>query len=165
MSSPFFFALFVSFCVSHIYYIVKKYHKTETLNDLLWVHLPFSLYHGWTTVLVFVTGFEAFGVNALTHKAGIWTDVFVFLSLLFLESTSAAYAFSAKEGDVAGSIVITWSLFAIFGHQHTPFIHWSALAFAILSSFWIAKALYFSFLAYCGGEIALSDPERQPLST
>jgi hypothetical protein len=47
----------------------------------VWIHLPFSLYHGWTTVLVVVTAFEAFGVNALTHPAGVFTKVFVFLAL------------------------------------------------------------------------------------
>ena len=45
------------------------------------VHLPFSLYHGWTTVLVVLTAFEAFGNNANTEHAGVWTKVFVFLAL------------------------------------------------------------------------------------
>ena len=65
----------------HIYYIVRRYHVAESLYDELFVHLPFSLYHGWTTVLIILTAFEAFGVNAITHKAGIWTKVFVFLGL------------------------------------------------------------------------------------
>jgi hypothetical protein len=65
----------------HIYYLVKKYHIADTWGDEIFVHLPFSLYHGWTTVLVVLTAFEAFGVNALTHTAGVWTKVFVFLAL------------------------------------------------------------------------------------
>jgi hypothetical protein len=28
-----------------------------------------------------MTAFEAFGVNALSHPAGVWTKVFVFLAL------------------------------------------------------------------------------------
>ena len=52
------------------------------------------------------------------HRAGVWTYIFVFLSLLFLESTSAAYAFGSAEGDIAGSIAITWVLFAIFDRTH-----------------------------------------------
>ena len=47
----------------------------------MFVHLPFSLYHGWTTVLVILTAFEAFGNNAATEPAGVWTDVFAFLAL------------------------------------------------------------------------------------
>ena len=51
------------------------------MGDELFIHLPFSLYHGWTTVLVVITAFDAFGVNKVTHGAGIWTKVFVFLAL------------------------------------------------------------------------------------
>jgi hypothetical protein len=77
------------------------------------------LYHGWTTVLVVITAFEAFGVNSQTHHAGIWTKVFVFLGLFFLEATAAGYAFSTKEGDLPASIAIAWALFAIFAQQRS----------------------------------------------
>lgn len=130
-----------------------------------------------------LTAFEAFGVNAITHRAGIWTKVFVFLGLcvlsfpranymrlliallyrFFLEATAAAYAFSSPEGDLAGSIAITWALFAIFAHQRSSaFIHWSALAFAILSLFWVVKSLWGVFFANRRGGI-LHDEERAPL--
>jgi hypothetical protein len=87
----------------------------------VFVHLPFSLYHGWTTVLVVVTAFEAFGVNALEKPAGIATEVFAFLAFFFLESTSVAYAYSSPEGDIAGAIAISWSLWAIFARKRPPF--------------------------------------------
>ncbi|KAG8994190.1 hypothetical protein FRB90_000516, partial [Tulasnella sp. 427] len=159
----FIFALFVSSAASHIYYIVKKSHSAENVNDELWVHLPFSLWHGFTTFLIFVTAFEAFGVNAHRHHAGVFTKVFIFLALLFLESTSAAYAFSSPEGDLAGSIAIAWSLFGVFDHQRSSaFIHWSALAFAILSTFWIAKSLYGLFTRGRSTS-GVTDSERAPL--
>jgi len=66
-----------------------------------------------TIVLVVLSLFEAFGVNAHTHKAGIWTKIFVFLAFVFLETTAAAYAFASREGDAAGAAAITWALFAI----------------------------------------------------
>jgi hypothetical protein len=72
---------------------------------------------GWTTLLVVLTGFEAFGVNAYHHAPGVWTKVFVFLGLFFLEGTAATYAFSSPEGDLPASIAIAWSLWAIFSHQ------------------------------------------------
>jgi len=106
----FIFALLVSSSVSHIYYVIKKHHYSVGLAGELFVHLPFSLYHGWTVVLVFLTAFDAFGVNAAKHAPGFWTKFFVFLSLFFLEGTSAAYAFSSPEGDLAGSLAIAWSL-------------------------------------------------------
>ncbi|KIJ52243.1 hypothetical protein M422DRAFT_26430 [Sphaerobolus stellatus SS14] len=160
----FIFALLVSSTVSHVYYTVKKSHASENINDELWVHLPFSLYHGWTTYLVILTAFEAFGVNAHAHDAGIFTKVLVFLGLFFLEATSAAYAFSSPEGDLAASIAIAWSLFGIFSHQHKAFIHWSALAFALLSLFWILKSLYGLFIGHRSNRGGiLNDEERAPL--
>ncbi|THH03977.1 hypothetical protein EW145_g5859 [Phellinidium pouzarii] len=141
----FVFALLVSSAVTHIYYIVRRYHASTSWADELWVHLPFSLYHGWTTVLVVLSAFEAFGVNAFTHRAGVWTKVFVFLGLFFLEATAATYAFSAPEGDLAGSVAIAWALFAVFEHQRTSaFIHWSAFSFALLSLFLDCQELVWS---------------------
>ncbi|EJD43222.1 hypothetical protein AURDEDRAFT_89079 [Auricularia subglabra TFB-10046 SS5] len=156
-------ALCVSSAVSHIYYVVKRYHRSESMNDEIWVHLPFGLYHGWTTVLIMLSAFEAFGVNAITHKAGVFTKIFVFLALLFLESTSAAYAFGSSEGDVAGSVAITWALFAIYEHQRTSgFIHWSAFAFAILSLLWVLKSTFSTYLVRRAP--AATDEERAPLN-
>ncbi|RDB25102.1 hypothetical protein Hypma_008028 [Hypsizygus marmoreus] len=157
-------ALFVSSTVTHIYYIVKKHHAPQSAADELFIHLPFSLYHGWTTVLVVLSAFEAFGVNALTHHAGVWTKVFVFLGLFFLEGTAATYAFSTPEGDLPASIAIAWSLWAIFAHQTSSgFVHWTSLAFAILALVWVSKGAYGVAVKARSGRIALSDEERAPL--
>jgi len=154
-------SLLVSATVSQIYYMVKKDHNSkEGWGEELFIHLPFSLYHGWTIVLVVLSLFEAFGVNAHTHKAGIWTKLFVFLAFVFLETTAAAYAFASKEGDAAGAAAITWALFAIFIHQtSSKFIHWSAFVFFILSLFAILKSLYTTVR----GSNTVVDEERAPL--
>ncbi|KAH9988752.1 hypothetical protein BJV77DRAFT_1020433 [Russula vinacea] len=162
--AAFIFALLVSSAVTHIYYIVKKFHTPANRLDELFVHLPFSLYHGWTTILVVLTGFEAFGINTLKEPAGVWTKVFVFLALFFFEATAATYAFSTPEGDLPAAVAITWALFAIFEHQRTPFIHWSALAFAILSLIWVFKGAYGLYATWCRGGIVLEDEERAPLT-
>ncbi|TFK53867.1 hypothetical protein OE88DRAFT_1654211 [Heliocybe sulcata] len=163
-------ALFVSSAVTHIYYTVKKYHEPSSIADELFVHLPFSLYHGWTTVLVVLTAFEAFGVNAVTHHAGVWTKVFVFLALFFLEGTAATYAFASPEGDLPASIAVAWSLWAIYSHQTVgtsgKFIHYSALAFSILALVWVVKGAWgvgSRLRRARGGGITLEDPERAPL--
>jgi hypothetical protein len=140
----------------HIYYVIKKHHHPNNYLDDIFVHLPFSLYHGWTTFLTVLAAFAAFGVNAATHPAGFWTKLFVVLALLFLKSTAAAYSLSTPKGDLPGSIAITWVLFAIFAHQTVPFIHWSALAFAILSLIWVGKAI---FGLYKTGRISLPGEE------
>jgi hypothetical protein len=154
-------ALFVSSAVTHIYYVVKKHHSSQSTADELFVHLPFSLYHGWTTVLVVLTAFEAFGVNALTHRAGVWTKVFVFLALFFLEGTAATYAFATPEGDLPASVVIAWALWAIFAHQTSSgFVHWSSLVFSILALVWVIKG---GFGLFSQGGVRLEDEERAPL--
>jgi hypothetical protein len=108
--------------------------------------------------------FEAFGVNALTTPAGIWTKIFVFLALLFLESTAATYAFSSPEGDLPGSVAIAWSLWAIFAHQTSNgFVHWTALAFAIITLLWVIKGAYGLGTRAWGGHVRLEDEERAPL--
>ncbi|KAI0248414.1 hypothetical protein BJV78DRAFT_1236475 [Lactifluus subvellereus] len=160
----FIFALFVSSAVTHIYYVVKKFHAPSNLNDELFVHLPFSLYHGWTTVLIVLTAFEAFGTDAGKHSPGVWTKVFVFLALFFFEATATAYAFSTPEGDLPAAIAITWALFAIFDRQRTPFIHWSALAFALLSLLWVFKGAAGLVSTWRRGSIVLEDEERAPLT-
>jgi hypothetical protein len=161
----FVFSLLVSSAVTHVYYIVKKYHEPSSTADEVFVHLPFSLYHGWTTVLVVLSAFAAFGVNAATHHAGIWTKVFVFLALFFLEATAAAYAFSTAEGDLPASIAIAWYLWAVFAQQKSSaFVHWSALAFAILALVWVGKALIATGVKIRRGRGGISlDEERAPL--
>ncbi|WVQ86121.1 hypothetical protein IAT38_008289 [Cryptococcus sp. DSM 104549] len=155
-------SLLVSATVSQIYYVVKKNHGDRgNLGEEAFVHLPFSLYHGWAIVLVVLSLFEAFGVNAHTHKAGIWTKLFVFLAFIFLETTAAAYAFASKEGDAAGAAAITWALFAIFIHQtSSKFIHWSALVFFILALLAVVKSL---ITTVRGQGSVLHDEERAPL--
>jgi len=160
----FIFALLVSSSVTHIYYVVKKHHEPNSAGDELFVHLPFSLYHGWTTVLVVLTAFEAFGTNRLAHPAGVWTKVFVFLALFFLEATAATYAFSSPEGDLPASVAIAWSLWAIYAHQtSSQFVHWSALAFAILALVWVLKAFFGTSRKLWGGRGTIMDEERAPL--
>jgi len=161
------FVLFVGSAVSNIYYIINKQRYSVGLAGELFVHLPFSLYHGWTVVLIWLTAFEAFGVDATAHAAGFWTKFFVFLALFFLTGTSAAYSFSSPEGDLAGSFAIAWSLWGIWDHQRSnSFIHISALVFAIISVFGVIKAIIGLFKSGRGVTAILhdsTDPERAPL--
>jgi len=156
-------ALCVSSVVTHIYYIVKKHHTPQCTPDELFIHLPFSLYHGWTTVLVVLTAFEAFGVDSRHTPAGIWTKIFVFLALFFLEGTAGTYAFSTAEGDLAGSIAITWAMAAITAHQTSSgFVHWTAFVFTVLSLLCVIKAALGLFGIGRFGVVRL-DEERAPL--
>jgi hypothetical protein len=167
--------------VSHIYRDLKVSHAPRSWVDAVLVHTPFSLYHGFVVVLLVVSAFNAFGVNANRHHAGVITKILVFIGLLFLEATAAGYVVSRSpfprpststytlyfcvqfygKGDIGGALVICLSLLAIFQHQtQDRFIHWSALAFFIISLIAVLRA---TIAAFRGGRIALDDEERAPL--
>jgi hypothetical protein len=81
----------------------------------------------------------------------------------FLEGTAATYAFSTPEGDLPASIVIAWSLWAIYAHQTgSGFVHWTTLVFSILTLVWVVKGIL-GLVIKSRGRIALSDEERAPL--
>lgn len=159
--------LFVGATVSHIYRSIKIHHPPKTLLDTVFVHIPFSLFHGFSVVLIFVAGFAAFGVDASSHPAGLFTKAFVFIALLLLEGTAAAYVFAGR-GDVVGAAVISLSLLAIFQRQSIGrsghFIHYSALAFFIISLIAVLRAT----IAALSGSSRITgaratDEERAPL--
>ena len=151
----------------------------------VFVQVPFSLYHGWTVVLVVLSGFEAFGIDAHKHKADTLTKALVFVALFFLEATGASYALYNTDGDLAGSAVITWTLWGIYDNQKNgrpfstqtatqadfggvllDFIRFSALGLAILSSIWVIKAahaLYKRDRRVRELVHSVTDPERAPL--
>jgi hypothetical protein len=159
-------SLFVNSAVTHIYWVVKKDHHAGGWADEIFVHLPFSLAHGWITVLVFITGFEAFGVDARTHPAHVWTKVFVFFAASILEATAVGYAFASAEGDLAGAVAITWSLFGIWARQSrhggSGFVATVTLIFSVISAFWVLVATYRLYKAK-GVHGVLHDEERAPL--
>jgi hypothetical protein len=159
----FIFSLLVFGLVSHIYYDLKFKNRIQGLTDGLFIHLPFSLWHAWSVVLIVISAFAAFGVSASTHKAGVGTIVFAAIAIVFLASTAVGYAFHSDQGDIAGAIVIAYELLAIFVEQRKPdVIHWFALAGFIISVLAILKALFFT-VRKGRSSILAGDEERAPL--
>lgn len=127
--------------VSHIYGSLRTGPEPENWMDRYLVHLPFSLYHGLVVVVFFVSAFTVFGADAHTHKAGFLTNMLVFITLFFLESTAAGYVFYGN-GDIAGAAVISLGLLAIFDEQRSSqFIHWSAFVFFVISFIAVLRAV------------------------
>lgn len=85
------------------------------------------------------------------------------LHSFFLEGTAAAYAFTSVEGDLPASIAIMWSLFGIFAQQTNPFVHWTSLAFAILSAFCVVKGIWGLYRRFTAIVVLIEDEERGPL--
>lgn len=68
-------------------------------------------------VLVILSGFEAFGIDAHKHKPDVLTKALTFIALFFLEATGAGYALYNTDSDLAGSSVVAWTLWGIYDNQ------------------------------------------------
>jgi len=132
----------ISCQISHVYYRLHKKFPAQGINDTLWIHAPFSLYHAWITFLLMLSLFAAFTPEKTDDEDDkqpkVYLKVLVFFALLSLQITASSYIEKFK-GDVAGALVIAGSLYGIFAAQDDPFIHWTALFFAICSSIHIFK--------------------------
>lgn len=114
-------------------------------------------------MLVLISGFALFTHGHHTKHASVLSRVFVVAAEAFLTLTAIGYAFRSREGDVAGSIVLTWVLYGIYDAQRDEVIRYAALAGFILSLLAVVKALYFTFVSRDGGVSLGEDDERRPL--
>ncbi|KAL1918154.1 uncharacterized protein VTP21DRAFT_3420 [Calcarisporiella thermophila] len=128
--------LIVAGFISFIYHNLTKNHPITGWADALFVHAPFSLWHGWVVFFAVVNTFATF--THLKDEPSTLDIILVILGLLFLTSTAVGYA-EYKRGDVAGALVIAWGLYAVFARQTNPVIHWASLAAAIISTLYPAK--------------------------
>jgi len=121
--------------VSMIYAVLRR-REDYSLNELIWIHAPFSLYHAWIVVIAVISTFAAFTPDKESDdsKPGLIVQIFVFIALLGLAKLATIGYLYGGKGDIAGSIVIAWSLYGIAVEQKDPFIHWSAFVLAIISS-------------------------------
>jgi hypothetical protein len=121
--------------VSYVYSVLKQNRESGAgLNELIWVHAPFSLYHAWIVVIAVISTFAAFvPKDKDSENPTILVQILVVFGLLFLESTAIGYIQRFK-GDIAGALVIDWTLYGVFIQQTDPVIHWTALVFAVITS-------------------------------
>lgn len=135
-------SLFVASAVSFIYHQLVTKLTARTDIDTIVVHLPFSLWHAWSIVLVLISGFSAFApqyvvscllsqVHSKKKKTYLPLKIshgndrhpnglFLVLALAaegFLALTCLGYVFQSKKGDLAGAIVLAWTLFGISDRQ------------------------------------------------
>jgi len=156
----FFAAVHVSVLICNIYFVVKRENPPKNVEDEVFIHLPISMWHAWTTFVLVQAGFEAFG-SAQDRSSGSWESFFTVLSIISLELVSAAYAFSSPEGDLAGSIVISWAFLGLVERQGNDGFRIAA----VISLVWVAKAaygLYCHKFKHTNGENVV-DSERAPL--
>lgn len=56
----FIFSILVASSVSTVYYSLAAHYPAQNILGALFIHLPFSLWHSWSIVTVFISGFAAF---------------------------------------------------------------------------------------------------------
>ncbi|CAE6500719.1 unnamed protein product, partial [Rhizoctonia solani] len=133
---------FASDCASKLHDTLREHHSSRSFHDGLWIHFLVSLYSGWSSFLLVVALFEAFGVDALTQPAGVGTKVSIILLMLLLQFTAPADAFRSQKDSLGGSAAITWGLFAISEHQRSSgFVHSATFIFATIGLFAVLKSL------------------------
>ncbi|CAH1755850.1 6156_t:CDS:10 [Entrophospora sp. SA101] len=132
----------ISTQISHVYYRLHNKFPAQGINDTLWIHAPFSLYHAWITFLLMLSLFAAFTPEKTDDEDDkqpkVYLKVLVFFALLTLQIIASGYIEKFK-GDVAGALVIAGALYGIFAAQDDPFIHWTSLFFAVCTSIHIVK--------------------------
>ncbi|KAI8340497.1 hypothetical protein BC941DRAFT_348441 [Chlamydoabsidia padenii] len=150
----FIFVLLTASSVSYVFYNLEKNYTADSIWEKVFVHAPFSLWHGW---IVFSAVVNFFQVVSHTNEdgPGVWSRIFVILGLVFLSSTAIGYVeYKKKKGDITGALVIGLGLLAIFTNQQDPWIHWSALAFAIITLLYTARPFVFKLAGRESGENA-----------
>jgi len=140
--------LITSAQVSYVYKVLKT-HREEgcSLSERIWVHAPFSLYHAWIFVIAVISTFAAFTHDKKPDdEPTVLMRILVIIGLLVLESTAIGYIEGLK-GDIAGAIVIDWVLYGIAVEQSDPWIHWSAIVLAVITSFHVLKPIFKKFIS------------------
>jgi len=159
-------SVFLAITTSHMYLSLKREHTRDpglfNTSEEIFVHVPFSLYHGWTVFMAVITFIAA--VFPTSSHASIVSKIFSIWALACLVAVSFSYALPGRMihvgsgGDPAGSLVITLGLWAIFAHQHWmnkwapppdernyrdgEIVTWFALAFAIISTWATAWGIW-----------------------
>ncbi|GAA5799611.1 hypothetical protein EDC94DRAFT_597963 [Helicostylum pulchrum] len=135
----FIFVLLTAASVTCVFYKLTKDYPSNGWADKLFVHAPFSLWHGWIVFSAVVNLFQAF-TSVKESGPSIWIRILVILAIVFLTSTAIGYVeYKKQKGDVTGALVIGLGLLSVFTNQHDAWIHWSALAGAVITLLYPAR--------------------------
>jgi len=149
--------LFTVSSVSFVFYNLEKNHPASNWFDRLFIHAPFSIWHGYIVLIATVNLFAIF-TSVQEDGPDTLHILLAEVALLFLTSTAIGYVeYKHKKGDVVGSLVISYGLFAIFAEQQSTIIHWTALGYGVLTVLYPTRPYVFRLLG------RQADPAAAPL--
>jgi hypothetical protein len=154
--------LFTASSVSFVFYNLERNYPANNWWDRLFIHAPFSIWHGFITLISVENLFAIFTSIPESDPDALRPDllhvILAVIALLFLSSTAIGYVeFKNKKGDVVGALVIAYGLFAIFAEQQSSVIHWTALGLGILTVLYPTRPYVFKLLG------RTNDPATAPL--
>jgi len=133
--------LITSSQVTYVYAVIRRQVDAST-NELVWIHAPFSLYHAWIYIITVISTFAAFSPDKTDDNVpGLFVKIFVVIALIIIQLVAVGYIFGGK-GDIAGAVVIAWSLYGISVEQTDPSIHWTSLVFAVITTLLVFVPIY-----------------------
>ncbi|ORZ17786.1 hypothetical protein BCR42DRAFT_373164 [Absidia repens] len=141
----FFISVLQVFSISFVFYKLEAEFPANNWWDRLFLHAPFSLWHGWSVFIAVVTAFVTFTGVKKTEDGTILPPnvlhiVLFYIGLAFLSLTAIGYVeYKGQKGDLTSAWVISFGLWAIFVEQPFVTTHWGALAAAIITTLWPAK--------------------------
>ncbi|KAG0049235.1 hypothetical protein BGZ83_005934 [Gryganskiella cystojenkinii] len=149
------FALFLATgAVSFVYYRLKADQPADSLPEVIFLHLPFSLYHAWIFVLLIINVFAILSpIRSEDGSATTFQAILAIAGLAFIASTVIGYI-EYKQGDVAGALVLAWYLFGVFSQQQDDAIHWTSLGLGIAVAAYTLKPFVFRLVGRQTGETA-----------
>jgi hypothetical protein len=125
--------------VSFVFYNLESNYPATNWTNRLFVHAPFSLWHGWVVYAATLSVFATF-TSVQKHGPDTFHIIISLIGILFLGSTAIGYVeFKKQKGDILGAIVLAWGLYGIAANQHNPWIHWFAFAEGLIATLYCAR--------------------------
>ncbi|ORX61496.1 hypothetical protein DM01DRAFT_1404283 [Hesseltinella vesiculosa] len=153
-------AILQVFSISFIFYKLEAEYPANNWWSRLFLHAPFSLWHGWSVFISVVTAFVAFThVNKDSEGVILPPNVFhiilFYIAVGFLAFTAIGYVeFKGQKGDITSAWVIAFGLWSVFAQQTYDTTRWGALAGAIITTLWPAKPFIMKAAGRDSGENA-----------
>ncbi|CAG8735771.1 16155_t:CDS:2 [Cetraspora pellucida] len=142
--------LIMVFQLSYIYYILEftyqpYEHTDEPLDvilDIAFVHLPFSLYHSWSIVLLAITTFTIFMPEKKAENPSLIELILVIFVLISFELIAIMYIEANNDfAGFAGYLVIAFTFIGISYEQEEIVIHLTAILLSIISAAYFIVSL------------------------
>ncbi|RIB25450.1 hypothetical protein C2G38_2165888 [Gigaspora rosea] len=142
--------------LSYIYYQLEFTYLPYTIEDdqidvildVALIHLPFSLYHSWSVVLLAITTFTIFMPEKIAENPSLIELVVVIGVLISFELLAIMYISANNDfAGFAGYVVILFTLIGISYEQEEIVIHLSAILLSLISATYFVISLIMKLTA------------------